>query len=75
MTCVPRTSRDYLSLIPMLVQIVVEAIIALVLGTLGATLRTEELKEISWRSEMKKRCVRSLPLSCLWTEVLVSLDH
>ena len=30
---------------------------ALVLGTLGATLRTDELKEITWRSEMKKRCV------------------
>ena len=37
------------------IQIIVEAFIALALGTLGATLRTDELKEITWRSEMKRR--------------------
>ncbi|PSR82608.1 hypothetical protein PHLCEN_2v6041 [Hermanssonia centrifuga] len=36
-------------------QIIVEALVALVLGTLGATIRTPELREVTWRSEMKKR--------------------
>ena len=27
------------------------------LGTVAAAIRTPELKEITWRSEMKKRCV------------------
>ncbi len=38
-------------------QIIVEALVALVLGTLGATIRTPELREVTWRSEMKKRYV------------------
>ncbi|KIP03016.1 hypothetical protein PHLGIDRAFT_20339 [Phlebiopsis gigantea 11061_1 CR5-6] len=37
------------------IDIIAEAFIALALGTLGATLRTDELKEITWRSEMKRR--------------------
>ncbi|GJE91279.1 membrane magnesium transporter-like protein [Phanerochaete sordida] len=36
-------------------DIVIEAIVALALGTLGSVLRTDELREITWRSEMKKR--------------------
>ncbi|THG97252.1 hypothetical protein EW026_g4711 [Hermanssonia centrifuga] len=39
------------------VDIIVEALVALVLGTLGATIRTPELREVTWRSEMKKRYV------------------
>ena len=47
-------------------QIIVEAVVALALGVLGAVMRVDELKEITWRSEMKKRCVfvsKSAPLS------------
>ncbi|EKM50490.1 uncharacterized protein PHACADRAFT_263809 [Phanerochaete carnosa HHB-10118-sp] len=36
-------------------DIIVEAFVALALGTLCATLRTDELREITWRSEMKRR--------------------
>jgi Ca2+/Na+ antiporter len=38
-------------------QIVVEALIALALGIVGASLNAPQLKEISWASEMKKMCV------------------
>lgn len=38
-------------------QIVLEAIGALVLAIVGATLRTPALREIMWRSEMKRKCV------------------
>ncbi|KAI0825790.1 magnesium transporter [Irpex lacteus] len=36
-------------------DIVVETLLALVLGTIAAAIRAPELKEITWRSEMKKR--------------------
>ncbi|KAI5123525.1 hypothetical protein M0805_006685 [Coniferiporia weirii] len=36
-------------------DIVIEALLALVLGILGASLNAPELKEVTWRSEMKKR--------------------
>lgn len=45
-------------------QIIVEAVVALALGILGAVMRVDELKEITWRSEMKKRCVYVL-MSCM----------
>ncbi|KAH7105852.1 magnesium transporter [Auriculariales sp. MPI-PUGE-AT-0066] len=38
-------------------NIVVEAFVALFLGIFGAALKTPELKEISWASEMKTRAV------------------
>ena len=37
-----------------------EAIAALALGVIGAAIRTPELREVTWRSEMKRRCVLSL---------------
>ena len=40
------------------------------LGTIGASLNTPELKEITWRSEMKKRCV--LMLLLYWSTRLTS---
>jgi len=36
-------------------DIVVEAIVAMFIGILGASLNNPELREITWRSEMKKR--------------------
>lgn len=36
-------------------DIIVETMISLVLGVFAATIRSPELKEITWRSEMKKR--------------------
>ncbi|KAI0083951.1 magnesium transporter [Irpex rosettiformis] len=36
-------------------DIVVETLLALVLGIVAAAIRSPELKEITWRSEMKKR--------------------
>ncbi|TDL23634.1 hypothetical protein BD410DRAFT_786869 [Rickenella mellea] len=36
-------------------DIVVEALVSLLLGLVGASLAAPELKEITWRSEMKKR--------------------
>jgi len=36
-------------------DIVVEAIAALVIGVVGAAVRTPELREMTWRSEMKRR--------------------
>ncbi|RDB23515.1 Membrane magnesium transporter 2 [Hypsizygus marmoreus] len=36
-------------------SVVVETLIAMVLGILGASLSTPELKEITWASEMRKR--------------------
>ncbi|GBE86527.1 hypothetical protein BKA93DRAFT_265883 [Sparassis latifolia] len=36
-------------------DIVLEALVALVLATFGAALRTPELREVTWRSEMKRR--------------------
>lgn len=41
-------------------DIIIEAFVALALGTLGATLRTDDLREITWRSEMKKRSLDDL---------------
>lgn len=41
----------------------VEALAALVLGTLGASLNVAPLKEISWASEMKTRFVYVLAWS------------
>lgn len=49
-------------------QIVVETVIALILGILGATLNAPELKEITWRSEMAKRQVVFL---CLVFNILI----
>ena len=37
----------------------VETLIALVLGTIGATMRSPELKEITWKREMKRRYVET----------------
>lgn len=39
-------------------KIVVEVIAAMFIGILGASLNNPQLKEITWRSEMKKRFVR-----------------
>ncbi|PAV20129.1 hypothetical protein PNOK_0506300 [Pyrrhoderma noxium] len=36
-------------------DIVIEAFVSLVIGILGASLNAPELKEITWRSEMRKR--------------------
>ncbi|CAL1715248.1 unnamed protein product [Somion occarium] len=36
-------------------DIIAEALVALVIGIIGATVRTPELREITWRSEMKRR--------------------
>jgi len=36
-------------------DVVFEAIAALVLATVGATIRSPELREVTWRSEMKHR--------------------
>ncbi|TFY64641.1 hypothetical protein EVJ58_g2491 [Rhodofomes roseus] len=36
-------------------QIVFEAIAALILGIVGSAIRTPELREVTWRSEMKRR--------------------
>ena len=38
-------------------QIVVEAAVSLVLAIIGATIRSPSLREVTWRSEMKRRCV------------------
>ncbi|KIY62087.1 hypothetical protein CYLTODRAFT_427171 [Cylindrobasidium torrendii FP15055 ss-10] len=38
-------------------DIVIEALVALVLGTLGASLNAPPLKEITWASEMSKRTI------------------
>lgn len=38
-----------------LVQVVLETMVALLLGILGAVLNTPSLKEITWSSEMKLR--------------------
>lgn len=39
------------------VQIIVEALVALVLAVVGATVRSPALREVTWRSEMKRRYV------------------
>ena len=44
-------------------QIVVEAGMSLVLAIIGATIRSPSLREVTWRSEMKRRCVLLLALS------------
>ncbi|KAH9840044.1 magnesium transporter [Rhodofomes roseus] len=36
-------------------DIVFEAIAALILGIVGSAIRTPELREVTWRSEMKRR--------------------
>ncbi|OCH96312.1 hypothetical protein OBBRIDRAFT_718648 [Obba rivulosa] len=38
-------------------DIALEVVVALVLAIVGATLRTPPLREITWRSEMKRKCV------------------
>ncbi|KAN0088400.1 Magnesium transporter [Tylopilus felleus] len=38
-------------------NIVYESVIALILGTLGASLSAPPLKDITWASEMKKRTI------------------
>jgi len=38
-------------------QIVLEALVSLLLGIIGASLGAPELKEITWASKMKKRLV------------------
>jgi hypothetical protein len=38
-------------------QVIVETTLALVLGTLGASLNAPEMKEITWKEEMKTRYV------------------
>ncbi len=40
-------------------QIVFEAAAALVLAIVGATVRSPPLREVTWRSEMKRRYVAS----------------
>jgi hypothetical protein len=44
---------------------VFEALAALVLGVLGASLNAPPLKDITWQSEMKKRCIFSFLSSLL----------
>ncbi|KAH8116440.1 magnesium transporter [Phellopilus nigrolimitatus] len=36
-------------------DVIAEALLSLVIGILGASLNAPELREITWRSEMKKR--------------------
>ncbi|EJD07525.1 uncharacterized protein FOMMEDRAFT_73630 [Fomitiporia mediterranea MF3/22] len=36
-------------------DIIAEALVSLILGIIGASLNAPELKEITWRSEMRKR--------------------
>lgn len=43
-------------------KIVYESIFALILGMIGASLNVPLLKDISWASEMKKRCAHSIYL-------------
>jgi hypothetical protein len=38
-------------------QIIVETLVALVLGTVGASLDAPPLREITWASELRTRCV------------------
>ncbi|KAJ7917488.1 magnesium transporter [Mycena leptocephala] len=38
-------------------DIILEALLALVLGTLGASLNAPPLKEITWAAEMRKRSI------------------
>jgi hypothetical protein len=38
---------------------VVETLLALALGILGASVNTPPLKEITWVAEMQTRCVRA----------------
>ncbi|KAJ7043700.1 magnesium transporter [Mycena alexandri] len=38
-------------------DIIIEALIALVLGTIGASLKAPPLKEITWAAEMRKRSI------------------
>ncbi|KAJ6591471.1 hypothetical protein DFH09DRAFT_1137121 [Mycena vulgaris] len=38
-------------------QIILEAFLALVLGTIGASLNAPALKEITWAAEMRKRSI------------------
>jgi hypothetical protein len=40
---------------------VVETLLALALGILGASVNTPPLKEITWVAEMQTRCVRLVP--------------
>ncbi|EIN03505.1 hypothetical protein PUNSTDRAFT_78103 [Punctularia strigosozonata HHB-11173 SS5] len=41
-------------------DVVIEAIVSLVLATMGASMRTPTLKEITWASEMKTRTVEEM---------------
>ncbi|EIN09517.1 hypothetical protein PUNSTDRAFT_24611, partial [Punctularia strigosozonata HHB-11173 SS5] len=41
-------------------DVAVEAIVSLVLGTIGASMRAPTLKEITWASEMKTRTVEEM---------------
>ncbi|KAJ7091427.1 magnesium transporter [Mycena belliarum] len=38
-------------------DIIFEALLALVLGTIGASINTPNLKEITWAAEMRKRSI------------------
>lgn len=51
-------------------QIIIEAFISLILGTIGATVRTPELREITWRSEMKRRYASPLTRNILFLRIL-----
>ncbi|KAI0794068.1 hypothetical protein C8Q74DRAFT_1365597 [Fomes fomentarius] len=39
-------------------DIIVEALVALVLAVVGATVRSPALREVTWRSEMKRRALQ-----------------
>ncbi|KAJ3491377.1 hypothetical protein NLI96_g761 [Meripilus lineatus] len=51
-------------------DIIIEAFISLILGTIGATVRTPELREITWRSEMKRRYASPLTRNILFLRIL-----
>jgi len=46
---------------------VLETLLALILGILGAALNVPALKEITWSNEMKNQFVTYAPMSFLWS--------
>ena len=65
--CMPTLLLHWFSLIGS--QIIFEALTALILGILGASLNAPYLKDITWQSEMKQQYV-SPSISQTWFEIL-----
>ena len=51
-------------------KIAAEALIAMVLGIVGACLKAPESKDITWAGEMKTRCVEQPVFSCFVSDCL-----